>query len=396
MVSRPRVLCLDIEGGHGGSSRSLFESIRYLDRKAVNLEVWCRKAGNIQQRYAEIGVKCCVARELPTFSSLPRLSRNLLTLGMAVGKFHRSRALRGRLLREIDERFDLIHFNHEALFPLARWLRGRANVPLTMHIRTNLHDSAFARWQTRSIAASIDHLIFITENELRNFAALGGQPNHSSVIHNIVTPSDKVAPHEMVARHARFKVGCLSNYSWTRGLDRLLDVADELSRSGRPEPLFVMAGDMRLTRSLPGDLGRIGRVGGTLADYVKKRALSDMFLFLGHVDEPERVLAACDILIKPTREANPWGRDILEGLAAGKPVISFGSSDTFVENEVTGILREEFDAAVTAADLVQVMDDENLRARLGAAGRARVNELCNGSARAADLYAVWRSTLGAG
>ena len=45
-----RVLCLDIEGGYGGSSRSLYESIRHLP-KGVTCEVWCRRAGPIQAQY---------------------------------------------------------------------------------------------------------------------------------------------------------------------------------------------------------------------------------------------------------------------------------------------------------------------------------------------------------
>ena len=48
-----------------------------------------------------------------------------------------------------------------------------------------------------------------------------------------------------------------------------------------------------------------------------------------------------DILITPTREYNPWGRDILEAIANGKAVISVGNYDKFV-NKNTGLLLNEF------------------------------------------------------
>jgi hypothetical protein len=32
-----RILCLDIEGGHGGSSRSMYQSLRYLERSPVQV-----------------------------------------------------------------------------------------------------------------------------------------------------------------------------------------------------------------------------------------------------------------------------------------------------------------------------------------------------------------------
>ncbi len=389
----PRILCLDIEGGHGGSSRSLFESIRHLDRSAVEVEVWCRRKGPIAERYAAIGVPCLVVPDMPRFTPLARFSRNLYATARAFADFHAARGFRAELVRTVEARFDLVHFNHESLFLLARWFRGRTRAPFTMHVRTRQHDTAFARWQARTVAEVADHVIFITENERDRLAELGGRPRRSTVIHNIVTPSDEVPPHTAVPRDNRLKVACLSNYAWVRGIDRLVEIAEALARRGRRDVLFVVAGDMHLTRSLPGTLGAIGRRGGTLADHAAERGVADMFLFLGHVETPERVLAASDVLIKPTREGNPWGRDILEGLAAGLPVISFGSYHRFVEHGVTGILRERFDAAETAADILALADDPERRKRLGAAGRARVAELCDGPARAADLLAVWRAAL---
>ncbi len=70
------VLCLDIEGGYGGSSRSLFESISNMPDD-ISVEVWCRRAGPVQEKYAAIGITCRVMPDMPHISSLPRLSRNL-------------------------------------------------------------------------------------------------------------------------------------------------------------------------------------------------------------------------------------------------------------------------------------------------------------------------------
>ena len=388
-----RVLCLDIEGGHGGSSRSLFESIRHLNHKAVGVEVWYRRpSSSLAARYAEIGVACRVAPEMPCFTTLPRLSRNVYALAHAFIDLHYARSFMAELASTVNERFDLVHFNHESLFLLARWLRKRTRVPFTLHVRTMPHNTMFAQWQARAAAGVMDHLIFITENEQKRMAERGGRWRQATVINNIVTPFDDEPPYEKVPSDERFKIACLSNFSWYRGVDRLIDIAVALSRIGRDDILFVVAGNMELTRSLPGALGDLGRLGGTLADYAVDRGVSNMFLFLGHVDAPEQVLAACAALIKPTRERNPWGRDILEALSVGRPVISFGSYERFVEHGVTGILREQFDASETAIDIVTLIDDPELCKQMGEEGRRRIAELCNGPARAADLLDVWRAT----
>lgn len=387
--TRPlRALCLDIEGGYGGSSRSLYESIRHLDTAKAAAEIWCRREGPIQQRYQAIGVTARVTPTMPRFSALPRLSRNIYAAARAALEFRRAGPFLTDLQREAA-RFDVIHFNHEALFPTARWLRHRTDRPLTMHIRTNLLDTPFARFQIRSISNTVDHLIFITENEAETFRRLGGRPRAASVIYNIVDVPEAPPPlHPAIPADGRLKIACLSNYSYARGLDRLVDVADVLARRGR-RVLFVMAGQMALTGSMPGLLGALGRQGGSLSDFAAARGRSDMFQFLGHVREPESVLAACDALAKPTRENNPWGRDTLEALALGKPVLTCGRYAVFVEDGVTGVLQPEFDANRLADAIMRLDDNRALARRMGEAGQARVRALCDGRSRAQDLRAVW-------
>ena len=140
-----KVLCLDIEGGFGGSSRSLFESLKYIDRDSVTPVVWCRKEGPIAPRYAELGIDCEVVPEMPRATSVPRFSRNLAVFGYFVRDWLKAGTFRRDLL-DASRTFDVIHFNHEALFLLARWFRGRSQLPTSMHIRTILRDSIFSRW----------------------------------------------------------------------------------------------------------------------------------------------------------------------------------------------------------------------------------------------------------
>ena len=293
------------------------------------------------------------------------------------------------MAQNVNSRFHLVHFNHEGLHPVARWLRPRVQVPFTMHIRTNLIDTMFARQQMGIISRNLDHLVFITENERKNFTALGGKPKGSDVIHNIVGDGSDVAPYPDLLSERRFKVLCLGNYAWVRGIDRLIDIAAALRSHGRNDVLFVVAGNTSLSGSLPGNLKPLARAGGNLADFAAAKGVSEFFRFLDHVDQPESVVRACDVLINPSREDNPWGRVVLEALAGGKPVIAPGRYDRFVEDGVTGLLFERFDTDEFAGAIAHLADDRALCRRLGAAGRERVLSLCDGPARAADLLNIW-------
>lgn len=391
-----QVLCLDIEGGFGGSSRSLFESLKHMDRRAVTAEVWCGKAGPVQLRYAELAIPARAMPDMPRHSALPRLSRNMAALAQYGRAWRHAGGFRAALGAAAAQA-DIVHLNHEALHGLAVWLARLPKRPaVTMHIRTMLMPSLFASWQARRIARAVDGLVFISENEQARFAShLGGVPlPPHRVIYNIAEAEPQAQPHPSVPRDGRLVIASLSNFAWVRGIDRVVDVARALKQLGRRDVLFVLAGDMRLAGSLPGRLGAVARAGGNLKDYAVQEGVADLMLFLGHVTDPERVLAAADLLIKPTREDNPWGRDIIEALAAGRPVLSVGRYDRFVSDGETGYLQAEFDAAALAKRIATLADDRTAIRRMGDAAAARVAALCRGPDRSADLLALWQDAVG--
>lgn len=391
-----KVLCLDVEGGYGGSSRSLYESLAAIDPTQIRANVWCARKGPIQEKYQEIGIPAVVMNGMPRHSALPRLSRNLWALWKHAIDWQRASEFFARL-EQAAKQYDLVHLNHEALHSVAVWLRRKnPSLPITMHIRTMTNPGLVASWQARRISRSCNGLVFISENERDRFHTHLGGPSEiqERVIYNIARPTPAVAPHRRVPRDGRLVVACLSNYAWVRGVDRIVEVAQALRQLNRRDILFVVAGKMDLPRSLPGVLGDVARAGGDLGVYAEKMGVADMILFLGHVADPEAVLAASDVLIKPTRENNPWGRDILEALTMGVPVVSIGSYDRFVRNGVTGFLQDSFDAPGMARMIATLADDRAAIARMGEAAQKHVGHLCDAAARGADLQAFWNEMIG--
>lgn len=387
-----RILCLDIEGGYGGSSRSLFQSVKHLDTSELDVSIWCKSAGPIQDQYRSIGVEPVVFPDMPKVSSLPLFSRNLIVYGKFVMDWFKATAFRTALYDSIGT-YDLVHLNHEALFWLARDIKKTTGTPVSMHIRTNLWPSVFATWQCRMAESYTDARIFITENEQNTFSQRAGHPVSGDVIYNIAVPfDDDVPPWDVPTEFSNgktFLIGCLSNYSWTRGTDRLMELARDLKNMGRTDIGFVVTGKTDLTTSMPAPMGRIARQGGDLKTYADEMGVLDMFHFTGHVSEPERILALVDMVIKPTREDNPWGRDILEALAAGRPVVSVGSYDTFVEDGVTGILQNNWDSQALAYQLAALSEDRLRLSTLGHAARSRIASLCDGPTQSHLLLDVW-------
>ena len=79
-MKKKKILCIDIEGGHGGSSRSLFYIISEIVKKKKDkfeIVVICRKDSWVRIEYEKIGVKCLIYGNLPRFTSLIKPSRNI-------------------------------------------------------------------------------------------------------------------------------------------------------------------------------------------------------------------------------------------------------------------------------------------------------------------------------
>jgi len=383
------VLALDIEGGHGGSSRSLYTAIQYLDTELFCVEVWCKRSGSIKESYRNIGVKCVIEPTMPKVTSLSMFFINIFVLFRFFFDFLRAREFRQRLVEAVNNRFDIVHFNHESLAWLAAWLRPRTNAGMVFHNRTMLKDSVFSQIQIKLIDKAADRLVFITENERDNMRRLGAITDGKVIYNPVEIPNQMPLIHDSLKDDQRFKICCLSNYSWSRGIDRLVDIAKILRKQGRSDVLFVVAGEINLSARIHKKLGIKGRKGLDLSDYAKLNGVFDMFLFLGHIPDPERVLAGCDLLIKPTRESNPWGRDLIEAMAIGLPVISIGTYDGFIKNNETGYLLESYDSEEVALKISNLALSPKIAQLMGKRARKIIEDKCDPFKMSSELSEVW-------
>jgi glycosyltransferase involved in cell wall biosynthesis len=98
--------------------------------------------------------------------------------------------------------------------------------------------------------------------------------------------------------------------------------------------------------------------------------------FVGFTDDVAGELRRLDVLVHCSVLPDPLATTVLEGMAAGLPVISANAGGTaeHIEPEIEGLLHEPGDVAMLAEALVRVAGDRELRARIAAGGRRKARE----------------------
>jgi len=393
-IRKTGILYLDVEGGWGGSSRSLFYLVESLDRLAFEPVVLLRKKGPVEARYKELGVTCYVVPEMPSFRPADR--KNAVAFAIFVWRLRKYWRLVGRIAPLIaHHHVGLIHVNHESLACVGALMARRFGLPWVGHVRTLLTPGWFARRVYRVMARHADFIIFITEPNRVHFHALtrnSFDEAKTSAIHNIVPVIDE--PRDplpaLMSPADRFRVLSLTNFAHSRGVDRVIDVAAVLKSRGDQRFVFFLCGRSSQTSAIT---GRVDPYFEMLVKRAEDLGLEDTVFYPGHIAEPERALATCDALIKLTRQSNPWGRDIIEALSAGIPVLTLGTFQEFVENGVNGFIDETFDAGRIADHLVELASSEPIRRAMRTANRQKAKSLFNGPDRAGDIEAIYAGIL---
>ncbi len=147
-----------------------------------------------------------------------------------------------------------------------------------------------------------------------------------------------------------------------------------------PEARFIVAGENTQTSADNAYKARI------LAAHADDALLRERLVYLGFRADAERVMAAADVVVCSS-QFESYGMVNVEAMASGKPVVSTrrgGPSET-VEDGVTGCLVDAGDDAALARQVVALLRDAELRRRMGAAGRARVERLFSAAAMAAHF-----------
>jgi len=179
--------------------------------------------------------------------------------------------------------------------------------------------------------------------------------------------------------HVILFVGRLVPY---KGAEFLLEAVPKVLNS-HPKTRFMVVGSPRY------DSPRVGRV-------LRRLNVRKSLIFTGYVEDQELpyFYALCDVFCFPSLWEG-FGLPPAEAQACGKPVVAFNhcSLPEVVADGKTGVLVPPGDSEAIAEALIQLLDDEDMRVKMGLEGRKRVEALFNWSSVTEETIKVYEKVL---
>lgn len=176
-------------------------------------------------------------------------------------------------------------------------------------------------------------------------------------------------------------IGKIARLFHLKGHEYVVAAAAEVARQC-PNVRFLLVGD--------------GILRGQLEEMIAQATLEEHFRFTGLVP-PARIpemIGAMDVLVH-TSLREGLARALPQALIAGKPVISYdldGAREVVIDDE-TGFLVEPKSIAPLSEAMIRLVDDAELRRRLGAEGRRRFTDQFRHQYMTTQLHKVYRRVL---
>jgi glycosyltransferase involved in cell wall biosynthesis len=333
---------------------------------AVDIHVVLGEDGPLVTRLRNVGIDTEV---MPLASRLRDVRKEKVKLGridpVALARVPPYVLRLSRRLRALDA--DLVHTNSLKAALYGGAAARVARVPAVWHIRDRIAADYLPPGAVTlvRVASRLLPTAVVTNSQ----ATLETLPQslRSRVLYNpVVVPDSVEQPPSRPARIAgETVVGVIGRLAPWKGQDVFLEAFADAFRGSSVRGRIIgsaMFGEDDYARSLERQTALLG--------------ISDQIEFRGFRDDVWAELSELDILVHCSVSPEPFGQVVLEGMAAGVPVVAAaaGGPAELITSGVDGILTAPGDRHALAATLRMLNDDPDLRVRLSNAGRARSRE----------------------
>ena len=347
----------------GGGQWSLYYLIKHLDKRCFHPVLLCPGEGELAERMRRVGADVVVLR---------------------IGRMRHMNPLVLLRLTSIFKRFniDLIHTDSTTETLYGGLVARAMNIPLVWHIRVEQGSPLI----DRVLTALASRLILVAGALARRFPWLKGG-DKLAVIHNGVDleefdtlslcPDRPTPPKD----GSTIYIGCVGRIEERKGQAHLIEAI-----KGMEGVKLLLIGE--------GESHYMDHIERT----VKASGMVDRVYMTGYCRNVPAILQEIDILAFTPLQGEGLSRVVLEGMAAGRPVITtdVGGNREAVVDGVTGYIVPPGDVAALRKRIEDLVRDPERRRAMGVAGRRRIEERFDVRKKVESIEGLYRELLPGG
>ncbi|MDI6839416.1 MAG: glycosyltransferase family 4 protein [bacterium] len=131
-----------------------------------------------------------------------------------------------------------------------------------------------------------------------------------------------------------------------------------------------------------------------LFEYTEIHELKEDMIFTGFRKDIPELMNLCNVIVNTSIEPEAFGRTIIEAMACAKPVIAtnMGGPKEIIEDKVDGFLLEP-DAVSIAKTIIELLQNQNLRNKIGKKAREKVIEKFSVEMQIKEIEKLYREVL---
>ena len=365
----------------GGSVISLYELVRGLDTTRYEPVVLFYGPSAYRGRFQALGVKVLVLNDRQPPLPPPaqdsrrdietRLSRygNWLADGYkTIKQLYKMARVDWPLARRVariikEEKIDLVHHNNTLTANRATIIAARlAGVPQVCHVRMLHPFSPLERW----LGSFVTTFIYNSRAVEDLYRRLGIPAAQGQVVYNPVDVETYKATNHLAELRAEFGlsdgdrlVSNVGRLSWWKGQDYFLEAIAQTVRQMPNIKALVVGG--------PGFEARDQAYYQRLQQLLIELGLSGHVIFTGFRADVPRIMAASDVVVHSSSEPEPFGRVVIEGMAAGRPVVATAAGGVLeiIQDGITGLLVPPKNACLMAQAIQKLLQNPTEAYRIG-------------------------------
>lgn len=298
-----------------------------------------------------------------------------------------------KTIAERASQYDLLFANTQKALVIGGLAGLWANRPVVWNLHDLLtadHFSCISRWSA-VLASNLltQHVIANSKASCRAYETAGGR-TPTSIVYNGIDPApfEAVRDDDVTALRRSLNlseapiIGGFSRLATWKGQHVLIEAAAQ-----RPDVQILLVGDALFE----GDHAYTQ----TLRSYIRTFGMTDRVHFLGFRDDIPTIMKLCDIVVHTSTAPEPFGRVIVEGMLAGRPVVATkaGGAPEIINDGQTGRLVPPNDASALYNCLNELLDDPHHAQTLAKAGKQHARTtfapkaMLNGIDRVLDMLA---------